>query len=108
MDTKHSNKPNDPVDRGPGYEQRDANIPALLQFAFWMAVVLVVTMVGMKFTFDYFKKAEPLGPMASPMLQDTYRMLPPSPRLQTQPHLELKDYCQAQEREVNSYGCASR
>jgi hypothetical protein len=97
-------QPHTPADRGPGYEQRDANIPGLLQFAFWMAVVLAVTLIGMRFTFDYFKKVEPLGPTASPMVKETDRMLPPSPRLQVQPHLELEDYCEGQEQEVNSYG----
>jgi hypothetical protein len=104
MATKQPHKPDTPRDVGPGYEQRDVNIPGLFQFAFWMAVVLVVTMVGMNFTFKLFKKVEPLGPTASPMVKDTYRMLPPSPRLQVQPHLELKDYCDAQEQEVSSYG----
>jgi hypothetical protein len=90
--------------RGPGYETRDANIPGLLKFAFWMFVILAVTLVSMTFIFKFFKKVEPMGPTASPMVSDTYRMLPPSPRLQTQPHQELKDYCAAQEQEVNSYG----
>jgi len=103
MATKKPGTQNAPVDRGLGYEQRDANVKGLLQFAFWMAVVLVVTMVGMKFTFDYFKKAMPLGATMSPMVQPTDRMLPPSPRLQSQPHLELQDYCAAQQREVSTY-----
>jgi len=66
--------------------------------------VIFVTLVGMKFTFDYLKKAEPMGPMASPMLQDTYRMLPPSPRLQVLPHMELEQYCALQQQNVSSYG----
>jgi hypothetical protein len=104
MATKQPHKPNPPVDRGPGYETRDAYIPGLLQFAFWMALVLAVTLIGMKFTFNYFKETEPLGPTASPMVKETDRMLPPSPRLQVQPHLELEEYCEGQEQEVNSYG----
>ena len=104
MATKKPETQNAPVDRGAGYEQRDANVKALLQFAFWMAVVLAVTMVGMKYTFDYFKKDIPLGPTASPMVKETDRMLPPSPRLQVQPHVELQDYCAAQQRDVNTYG----
>jgi len=95
---------NTPVDRGPGYEVRDANVMGLLQFAFWMAVVLAVTMVGMKYTFDYFKRDIPLGPTASPMVKETDRVLPPSPRLQVQPRLELVQYCEAQQQQVNTYG----
>jgi len=104
MATEHGQRQNTPTERGPGYETRDANVMGLLQFAFWMAVVLVVTMVAMRFSFDLFKKATPLGPTASPMVEETARMLPPSPRLQVYPHLELKDYCAAQQQEVSTYG----
>lgn len=104
METKHPHTPDAPVEPGAGYERRDASIPALLQFAFWLAVVLAVTLVGMKWTFDYFKRTEPLGPPASPLVKPDARVLPPSPRLQVQPHLELRDYCEAQQEKVSTYG----
>lgn len=92
-----------PRDRGPGYERRDAHIGGLLQFAFWMAMVLFVTLLGMKYTFDYFKKTQPLGATTSPMVSESARTLPPAPRLQVQPHIELEDFCAAQEQAVNGY-----
>jgi len=95
---------NPPADRGPGYERRDASVKGLLQFAFWMAVVLVVTLFAMRFFFDYIKKIEPLGQPASPLAQENVRELPPSPRLQVHPHDELVDYCSDQQQAVNSYG----
>lgn len=104
MATKEPHGGNAPVDRGPGYEQRDANIGALIQFAFWMAVVLAVVLLGMKWTFDYYKRAQPLGATVSPLVKEGARVLPPSPRLQVQPHQELVDYCAAQQKAVNSYG----
>ena len=104
MESKGPFKQGEPVDRGPGYEQRDANIRGLLQFAFWMAVVLVVTLFAMRWTFDYFKKIQPLGPTASPMVSETQRELPPNPRLQVQPRNDLQIYCAAQEQAVNTYG----
>lgn len=104
MEIKQPYAPGTPTDRGPGYEQRDANVKGLLQFAFWMAVVLIVTMFGMRWTFDAFKKVEPMGPTVSPLVTENQRVLPPSPRLQSQPHLELADYCAAQQKEVTSYG----
>jgi len=106
MATKEPEKP--PVDRGLGYEPRDASIKGLLQFAFWMAVLLVVTLVGMRWTFDYFKKVQPLGATASPLLKQGQRELPPSPRLQVHPHQELVDYCQEQQKAVESYGWVSQ
>lgn len=89
-----------------GYERRDAKIGPLLQFALLLAVVLASTLVGMRWTLHYFVRTEPLGPPAAPaeVVNPNERVLPPSPRLQAQPHLELKEYCQAQETEVSSYG----
>lgn len=108
METKRPRTPDAPPDTSAGYERRDANIRALLQFAFWLAVLLAVTLVGMKWTFDYFKRTEPLGPPASPLVKPDARVLPPSPRLQVQPHLELKDYCDGQQAKVNTYGWVDR
>jgi hypothetical protein len=103
MEIKGPYEPGFPKERGRGFEERDASIKGLVQFAFWMAVVLAVTLVGMKWTFDYFKRAEPMGPTASPLVTESQRVLPPSPRLQAQPHRELADYCVAQQQEVTTY-----
>lgn len=106
MAIKHSSKPDLPVDASAGYEKRDANAKGLLLFAFWMAVVLAVTLVGMRLAFDAFKKAEPLGPPASPIVTEQIHV--PKPLLQVQPHLELWDYCAAQQKEVNTYAWVDR
>lgn len=103
MEIKGAYPPGAPHDRGPGYERRDANVGGLLQFAFWMAVVLVVTLIGMKFTFDHFKKVQPLGATTSPMVSETEQTLPPAPRLQAQPHVDLAEFCALQQQSVNSY-----
>ncbi len=104
MATKHGEKPSRPVDPSAGYEKRDASIPGLVQFAFWMAVVLLVTLIGMRLAFDHFKKESPLGPTMSPLVQEGARMIPPAPLLQVHPHQELQDYCEAQQKEVSTYG----
>jgi hypothetical protein len=87
---------------GAGYEQRDANIPDLLKFGVWMALVIFVTLVSMKWTFNYFERTQTTKAPATPF--ERTRELPPSPRLQTAPHQELQDYCQEQMSELNSYG----
>jgi len=104
MATERRHEENVAVERSERYERRDANVGTLIQFAFWMAVVLAATLIAMKWTFDYLKKVEPLGATSSPLVQQGARELPPSPRLQTQPHQELVDYCAAQQEAVNSYG----
>src|SRR5215472_122923 len=87
---------------GAGYEQRDANVISLLKFGFWMAVVIVITLFAMKWTFNYMERAQTSTTTAAAIARP--RELPPSPRLQAIPRQELKDYCDAQERELNSYG----
>lgn len=104
METKQPYGPGQPVDRGPGYEKRDVNLRGLLQFSFWMAVVLAVTLLAMKWTLNFFNKIEPLGPPASPLARTTQREPLPSPFLQVHPHGELEDYCTAQQKEVSTYG----
>jgi hypothetical protein len=103
MATKHSEKSKVPVDASAGWEKRDVNIKGLFQFAFWMAVVLIVTMLGMSFTFSSYKKAMPLGPTMSPMVKEGGRMIPSGPLLQVHPHDELEAYCSAQQQNVTTY-----
>jgi hypothetical protein len=101
MATSHSRNDDVVVDPSLGYEKRDAHIAPLLQFGFWLAVLLVITLFGMKWTYDHFK-TESMGPPASPFVNE--RVLPPSPRLQANPHQELRDYCADQQKAVNGYG----
>lgn len=84
-----------------GYERRDANIPALLKLALGMAIVIAITLVAVKWTFNIFEKFMPLGEPAAPFEQS--RQLPPSPMIQAAPHMELKDYCVVQENNVKGY-----
>ena len=89
-----------------GYERRDADIGSLLKFAFWLGVMLVAVLFAMKWTFFYFERTQPLGQPASPF--ENTRTLPPNPRLQVQPAVDLKSYCEAQQQELNSYGWMDR
>ena len=103
METKHpAQQSGHGAGPGAGYEQTDANITDLLKFGFWMAVVIAVTLVSMKWTFNYMERTQTVSVPAGPFTRP--RELPPSPRLQVEPHQELKDYCQAQVKELNSYG----
>lgn len=85
----------------PRYEKRDANLPALLQFGFWLAIVIVAAVVSMKYTLNFFQKVMPEGKPASPL--SDVRTLPPAPRLQVHPHEELREYCTGQQQNVKSY-----
>jgi hypothetical protein len=109
METKHNHTDEAP-DANAGYEKRDASISTLLQFGFWLAVVIVVTLFSMAWAFNYFSKIAPLGPPAAPsaVANPNARELPPGPMVQAHPHEDLVDFCQQQERAVNTYGWVDR
>jgi hypothetical protein len=90
--------------QGERYERRDANVPALLKIALALLVTIVVAMVSMYGMFHYFAKSQQLGPPASPFEKEDVRVLPPQPRLQVQPKLDLKTYCESQSKDLKSYG----
>ncbi len=85
MATKHSQT--EAPDASAGYERRDAKIGPLLQFGLLLAVVLIATLVGMRYTLHYFMRTSPLGPPAAPaaVVNPNERVLPPSPPGPTQP-----------------------
>jgi len=85
-----------------GYERRDASVVGLLKFALWLSVVLVVVLYAMKWLFFYFERTQQLGPPASPF--ENARVLPPKPRLQVEPRVELRTYCEGEQQQVDSYG----
>lgn len=107
METKDPHTHGEPVDASAGYEKRDVNVRVLLQFGFWMAVVLVITFLGMRWLFGYFSSTQTLGPPASIFSQNE-RQLPPSPRLQVTPHLDLETYCRGQQEKVETYAWVDR
>jgi hypothetical protein len=88
--------------REDGYERRDANVRGLLIFACSLALLLIVVLIAMRWTFDFLSEKEPLGPPPTPF--EDVRALPPQPRLQVQPHQDLKGYCEQELNNLNTYG----
>jgi hypothetical protein len=88
--------------REDGYERRDANTRVLLHFGFWLAVLLVVVLITMRWAFNYLSAKDPLGPPPTPF--ENARALPPRPQLQVEPHQDLKTYCEQELNDLNSYG----
>jgi hypothetical protein len=92
------------VNQGEGYERSDADVRSLLKFGFSLFMILVAVFFSMWWMFLYFGKSQQLGPPASPFENpQNARILPPQPRLQVQPHVDLQAYCDAQMKELNSY-----
>ncbi|MCC6486551.1 MAG: hypothetical protein IT364_03560 [Candidatus Hydrogenedentes bacterium] len=86
----------------PGYETRDvAGGPV-----FWALTTLaVITVLSTIIVFGFFAylKAQPSTPV-EPLPMALERALPPSPRLQANPPLDLDAYNAAMAKKVNSYG----
>jgi hypothetical protein len=88
------------------YEKRDVNMRAILYFLGVLFLVLLVTFASMRGLFGYFSETQKLGPGASPF--DNSRVLPPSPRLQVDPAIDLDSVRQSQNEMLNSYGWADK
>jgi hypothetical protein len=103
-ETNRQSKQDIELARSAGYEHRDTDVPTLLKFGMWLALILVVVMLGMWGMFSYFGKTQQLGPPASPFESADVRVLPPAPRLQVTPVLDLNKYRDGQRQELESYG----
>ena len=84
-----------------GHELSDAEARPLAYAGLILAVILILIGIGMAGTFYFFAKEQKLGPPATPFEQ--VRTLPPMPRLQVDPKMELKEYRDGQRDILNSY-----
>jgi hypothetical protein len=98
-------KPDAPNPAG-GHETSDVNVRSLAYFGGVLFLVLVLTLISMRWVFFHFAKSQPLGPPPTPF--ENARTLPPAPRLQVEPRLELEHYRQEQQRVLTSYGWVDR
>jgi hypothetical protein len=89
-----------------GHETSDVDVRSLAYFGGVLFLVLVLTLISMRWVFFHFAKSQPLGPPLTPF--ENARTLPPAPRLQVEPRLELDHYRQEQQQMLNSYGWVDR
>jgi hypothetical protein len=91
---------------GPRYEVRDANVRRLLQFGASLCVVIALALFGMAKLMAYLTARQPGGPPIPPFA--TTQHLPPSPRLQITPRLDLVQKREAENTVLNSYAWIER
>jgi hypothetical protein len=91
----------------PGYEKTDANPRGLLYFAIFMAGILALAFLSMRWLFGYFQKAENPGSFVAAPFAGV-RPLPPPPRIQPNPAADIQDYFQSQQNLLNTYGWIDR
>jgi hypothetical protein len=95
------NTENEPPVSSPGYETRDTNTRSVLWFAAVLFLTVAATLISMRGLFSYYSTSQPLGPAASPF--DSSRALPPEPRLQVTPAVDLNEMRESQEEILQSY-----
>ena len=94
MEAKHSS--------GRGHEMTDASISGLVKFGIGLFILIVVVLFAMRFMFDHFSTTQELGPPASPFAET--QTLPPAPRLQVEPALDIKQLREGEDEKLGSYG----
>jgi hypothetical protein len=101
METK---RPGQEAHRTPeeNYEHSDANVDGILKSGLWLAAILFVVFVAMRWTFEMMGKMTPMGEPASPF--ENTRVMPPAPRLQVDPQTEIHNYCASQVQSLTTYG----
>ena len=101
---------NDPIRaERPGHEEKDVNVWAVAKFAIALVLLCAVALAGLAGLFRYFQTREArLQPpqVAGDDLKGP--SLPPEPRLQSSPVLDLKRMRQEEDQILGSYGWIDR
>jgi hypothetical protein len=86
---------------GPGYETSDASPGGLLLFGLAMFLIIGLVLLIAAGVFKYFSASQSLGAPASPFANAS--QIPPAPRLQTEPRLDLEHLHAREEHLLHTY-----
>jgi hypothetical protein len=85
-----------------GHEETDAKARPLLLFGAILAAIILAVALLMWITFKYFANEQSLGAPPTPFALG--RLLPPEPRLQPDPRVDLNRLRTQQQDAISSYG----
>lgn len=89
----------------PGHEVRDVHVRKIVVSAVILVVVIALSMVAMRLTFDYFAHREASNqPPPATLAAHAPNQLPPEPRLQQNPLLDLHELRAEETALLESYG----
>lgn len=97
----------DPINQhgAPGHEERDVSVPAVTKFGLGVGAGVIVAIFLMWFLFDQFAVREARRTAKpEPMEAANPQKLPPEPRLQPTPVIDLKTFRANEDKLLNSYG----
>ena len=90
-----------------GYEKSDASPRGLVYFALTIAAILAATCLSLIWLFKHYEKTENPGSFVAEPFSAT-RPLPPPPRIQPNPAVDMQSYWQSQQNLLNTYGWIDR
>ncbi len=86
-----------------GYEKSDASPRGLVHFLLIMAAILAATALSLIWLFKHFERAENPGSYVAAPFAGT-QPLPPPPRIQPVPGVDMQSYYQSQQNLLDTYG----
>ena len=100
------NYPNEPESNPTvAHEETDADTRAITQFGIALALVLVLSQLGLWWLFNSFTRRESkLSPPVSALVRAQAPTEPPEPRLQANPQADMRTMREREETVLNHYG----
>ncbi len=104
--TKHSHHhPHEEENPSVAHERGDADVFTISKYGIGLAISVVIVVFAMWGLFDWFYIRESDKPVEfSPQVLKERPSLPPEPRLQAQPKVELRQLRESEEQHLNGYG----
>ncbi len=102
--TKHESDPVEPLNPNVDYEHGDVNVFAISKFGIGLAIGTVVAVMAMWGLFDWFyhQGTATVEDVPQRILSERPK-LPPEPRLQSRPKIEIKELRESEDKLLSSY-----
>jgi len=105
--TKHQPSHNEPEEENPrvAYEHGDADVFAVSKYAIALAFGVLIAASAMWGLFSWFQtqQTQDVVKLSPSVLESRKNFIPPEPRLQATPKLDLREFRQAEEEALTGY-----
>jgi hypothetical protein len=94
-----------------GHEQKDVDAIAVTKFGIGLSLIIILSLFGLWGLFHYFAQGEEASPSVATSLaveQVSAPKMPPEPRLQSSPRIDLHDMRAAEDQLLHHYSWVDR